>query len=73
MNWTKENPTNRTLLKISDYFDVTTDYLLGKTDTKNYCSEKASPYTTSLEGLDEDDIILVENLIKSLRDKRCDK
>jgi len=69
----KREPDNNTLIKISDYFDVSTDYLLGKTETKNICAEKPSPYTTSLEGLDKEDITLVENLIKSLRDKRSDK
>lgn len=69
----RREPDNSTLIKISDYFDVSTDYLLGKTDTKNICAEKSSPYTTSLEGLDTEDITLVENLIKSLRDKTNDK
>ena len=29
-------PNNETLLKLADYFDVTTDYLLGRSDTPNW-------------------------------------
>ena len=31
------------LLKISDYFDVSVDYLLGKTDKKNKATPKEQP------------------------------
>lgn len=66
----KREPDNSTLIKISDYFDVSTDYLLGKTDSKNYCLEETSSYNASLEGLDEEDKLLIENLINSLKNKK---
>lgn len=34
--WDKQNPSIEPLNKIADYFDVTTDYLLGRTDKKKY-------------------------------------
>lgn len=69
----KREPDNKTLIMISNYFNVSTDYLLGKSDSKYYCKERESSYTTSLKGLDEQDIELIENLIKSLRNKSRDK
>ena len=32
-------PDQNTLLKISDFFNVSVDYLLGKTDVKNYLED----------------------------------
>ena len=37
------NPNADVLLKISDYFDVSVDYLLGKTDKKNKATPKEQP------------------------------
>ena len=34
------NPDNETLIAISDIFGVSTDYLLGKTDLRNYSDYK---------------------------------
>ena len=31
------SPSNETLLKFADYFNVTTDYLLGRTDNPERC------------------------------------
>lgn len=45
------NPDYDTLLRIADYFNVSTDYLLGKTDLKNY-----SDYHPTLTAKDERDI-----------------
>lgn len=45
------NPDYDTLLRIADYFNVSTDYLLGKTDLKNY-----SDYHPALTAKDERDI-----------------
>ena len=45
------NPDYDTLLRIADYFNVSTDYLLGKTDLKNY-----SDYHPVLTAKDERDI-----------------
>lgn len=37
------NPNADVLLKISDYFDVSVDYLLGKTDKKNKATPEEQP------------------------------
>lgn len=34
--WDKSQPTTKVLEKLSDYFDVSIDYLLGRTDKKRY-------------------------------------
>lgn len=34
--WNKGNIRNDYLVKIADYFNVSTDYLLGKTEVRNY-------------------------------------
>ncbi len=36
--WQKGNINPTSLIKIADYFDVSTDYLLGRTDNPNGCS-----------------------------------
>ncbi|MCY9547311.1 helix-turn-helix domain-containing protein [Lysinibacillus xylanilyticus] len=38
--WKTQSPKSETLEKVADYFDVSTDYLLGRTDKKRYNSEK---------------------------------
>lgn len=35
-SWNKNIPTGANLTKVADYFDVSTDYLLGRTDKKHY-------------------------------------
>lgn len=34
--WDNVSPKSETLNKVADYFDVSTDYLLGRTDQKRY-------------------------------------
>lgn len=34
--WIKQSPSSERLQKVADYFDVSTDYLLGRTDKRNY-------------------------------------
>lgn len=34
-SWKKSSPKAETLEKVAEYFDVTTDYLLGRTDNPN--------------------------------------
>ncbi|EGO5060749.1 helix-turn-helix transcriptional regulator [Enterococcus faecalis] len=34
--WDKSSPKVETLQKVADYFDVSTDYLLGRTDKRRY-------------------------------------
>lgn len=35
-SWKKNIPKGTNLIKVADYFDVSTDYLLGRTDKKHY-------------------------------------
>lgn len=35
-SWKKNIPKGSNLIKVADYFDVSTDYLLGRTDKKHY-------------------------------------
>lgn len=35
-SWKKNTPKGSNLIKVADYFDVSTDYLLGRTDSKRY-------------------------------------
>ena len=35
-SWKKNKPSSDKLEKVADYFDVSTDYLLGRTDKKRY-------------------------------------
>jgi len=35
-SWKKKIPTGANLIKVAEYFNVSTDYLLGRTDKKNY-------------------------------------
>lgn len=44
-------PNADILLKISDYFDVSVDYLLGKTDKKNKATPEGQPLTDEQEAL----------------------
>ena len=50
-------PSVQYLSDIAGYFDVSTDYLLGRTRTA----------TVSVAGLDEEDVRLVNHLIEHLR------
>ncbi len=69
---TKSKQPNYELLnKISIFFDVSTDYLLGLTDVKKY-SEDILAFN-STEGLTEDDIKLVHQMIQNMRDKNLGK
>lgn len=67
----RRQPDYDTLLKISDFFDVSVDYLLGKTSVKKY--EK--PYDTELEevlfskakDLSDEDKKAVMNVIDAIK------
>lgn len=48
----KREPDNETLQRIADYFDVSIDYLLGRTDNKH----PGTLYTATLSEKDEKDI-----------------
>lgn len=37
--WNKQSPSSADIQKVAEYFDVSTDYLLGRTDHKNLARE----------------------------------
>lgn len=47
--WKKSDPKGKDLAKVADYFNTTTDYLLGRTDDPSIPSQKNAP--TTFEGL----------------------
>lgn len=53
-SWEKNNriPTGDVLIRFADYFDVTTDYLLGRTDEKNPSPGGAAPLELSPQDTD---------------------
>lgn len=42
----KSNPNSKIIEKIADYFNVSTDYLLGRTDNPKIASDEVASYTT---------------------------
>lgn len=66
-------PSYETLNKIADYFKVSTDYLLGRTDEKKYpiaipdlikTAEEDKPYETDITSKNNIDIEDIDNLSK---------
>ncbi|GGC74700.1 helix-turn-helix domain-containing protein [Enterococcus wangshanyuanii] len=45
-SWKKKVPTGSNLSKVADYFDVSTDYLLGRTDNPNIEGKGEEEFTT---------------------------
>ncbi|HGW2851949.1 TPA: helix-turn-helix domain-containing protein [Enterococcus faecalis] len=45
-SWKKSSPKAETLEKVAEYFDVTTDYLLGRTENPNSDSLEEGEITT---------------------------
>ena len=67
----KQIPELETLEKLSDYFEVSLDYLLGKSDIKN--PEKAIKLNTSnsisTKGLSDENIKLINAMINQLKNQ----
>lgn len=67
----KRSPDNEILSIIADFFGVSTDYLLGRTDIKKYNEEFLA--FNSTEHLTDDDLKLVKDLIETLKSKNQKK
>lgn len=65
----ERDPDTETVKIFADYFDVSIDYLLGRTTKRQYDTDTIAFHTVSVDGLDDDDIALVENLVESLMKK----
>lgn len=63
-------PDANTLNKIADYFDVSVDYLLGRTDRKGYLTdERAWIIAEKISELPENRRKIIEEIIKSYEDE----
>lgn len=59
-SWEKKQPSADKLEKLADYFNVSTDYLLGRTDVKEMAGQPPQPKEIVLENeLDQKDMALV--------------
>ncbi|MGG2113977.1 helix-turn-helix transcriptional regulator [Lysinibacillus pakistanensis] len=59
-SWKKNNPSSEKLEKVADFFKVSTDYLLGRTNEKRH-------YDTSIEYVEEDtDIRTLNRMAKDM-------
>lgn len=65
----KRDPDTKALKKLADYFSVTIDYLLGRTDTRQEVEAVYSSGFSNLstEGLSEDDIEIIKSMIERLK------
>lgn len=55
----KRDMTPETIIKLAEYFDVSIDYLLGKTDIRNYDKDEQEfrfAYHKEMEGLTDEEI-----------------
>lgn len=70
VNWTERGtiPNGDTILKIADYFGVSTDYLLGKTDTPT--QEQQDEFSVLLNDCSPDERERVKQYIKFIKSQR---
>lgn len=64
--WDTQSPSSERLRKVADYFDVTTDYLLGRTDTPQFTKKDERDIQNILEDLinglsDENSLAYLKN------------
>ena len=69
-------PNDEITLKLAEFFNVTTDYLLGKSDIRNPEELKKVPFANAgglnTEGLEEEDLLELQkqiNYIKKIKGK----
>lgn len=73
----KREPNNEIILKLAEFFNVSTDYLLGKSDIRNPEELKNVPFANAsgldTTGLDEEDLKELQkqvDYIKKLKNKK---
>jgi transcriptional regulator len=76
--WDKQSPSSERLQKVADYFDVSTDYLLGRSDIPKWASNedvivfdqalKRNSVIMSYNGIElsEEDKLQLEGMIKAM-------
>lgn len=62
-------PEKEILVQLADYFNVSIDYLIGRSNIRVDKDLKIALNALSTDGLDDNDIEMVKNLIDNLRSK----
>lgn len=68
----KRDMTPNTIIKLSEYFNVSTDYLLGKTNIRNYDKDEQEfkfAYHKEMEGLTDEEIADALRFYKEMKKK----
>ncbi|WP_432408424.1 helix-turn-helix domain-containing protein [Wukongibacter sp. M2B1] len=65
----KRKPDCETLKGIADFFDVSTDYLLGRTDILNVYTKQMGYISFDVSDLSEKDIAKIEEYVELLKQK----
>lgn len=67
----KRDMSTETVIKLAEYFDVSTDYLLGKSDIRNPEELKNIKFANAdgldIEGLDEDDLLELQRQVEYMK------
>lgn len=63
----KRDMSPNTIIKLAEYFDVSTDYLLGRTDIRNVEKDFRFAYHKETEGLTEEEIKEALEFYKKIR------
>ncbi|MBF2513941.1 helix-turn-helix transcriptional regulator [Listeria marthii] len=66
--WKNQKPTIEKLQKVADFFHVSVDYLLGRTNIKNQLDALDDAQFLDVDGLTAEDIAKVESVIAKLRE-----
>ena len=66
----RNEPSNIDTVKIADFFGVSTDYLLGKTDIRNIEEDFKFAYHKEIEGLSEDEIKEALEFYKMVKNRK---
>lgn len=68
----KRDMTPDTIIRLANYYDVSTDYLLGKSDIRNYDKDKQDfhyAYHKEMEGLTDEEIADALRFYKEMKKK----
>lgn len=69
----KRDMSPETIIKLADYFSVSTDYLLGKSDKRNVEEEFEFAYHKEMEGLTDEEIADALRFYKKIKYGEKDK
>ncbi|HIB1875246.1 TPA: helix-turn-helix domain-containing protein [Enterococcus faecium] len=78
--WNKRTPSTEKIQKVADYFDVSTDYLLGRTDNPSEKNEdlaikktKVKMLARKMDNLDDSQLDTLDDLVNQFFDIKFDK